>query len=75
MNRTFACAVLCALTVTPAYAHDDDDDDGDRRHRGSSAFRIEVLSSKPYMVSGGDALVRVTVKKSGRAAVATCASS
>ena len=48
---------------TPAYAHDDDDDDGDRRHRGSSAFRIEVLSSKPHMVSGGDALVRVTVKK------------
>ena len=63
MNRTFACAVLCALATSPSYAHDDDDDDGDRRHRGSSAFRIEVLSSKPTLVSGGDALVRVTVKK------------
>jgi len=57
-----ACAVLCAVAMSPVYAHDDDDD-GDRRHRGSSAFRIEVLSSKPTMVSGGDALVRVTVKK------------
>ncbi len=46
-------------------AHDDDND-GDRGHPGSSLFRIEVLSSKPYMVSGGDALVRVTVKKNVR---------
>jgi hypothetical protein len=46
-----------------AYAHDDDDDGGDRHHRGSSSFRIDVLSSKPHLVSGGDALVRVTVKK------------
>ena len=61
--RALACALLSA-TALCAYAHDDDDDDGDRRHRGSSSFRIEVLSSKPYLVSGGDALVRVTVKKS-----------
>jgi hypothetical protein len=61
--RLSACALLCAVAVSPVYAHDDDDDDGDRRHRGSSAFRIEVLSSKPHLVSGGDALVRVTVKK------------
>ena len=26
MNRTFACAVLCVLAVSPAFAHDDDDD-------------------------------------------------
>jgi len=61
--RLCACALLCAVAVSPAYANDEDDDDGDRRHRGSSAFRIEVLSSKPHLVSGGDALVRVTVKK------------
>jgi hypothetical protein len=68
MNRkqtlaVMLASVLGAFSLAPAYAHDDDDDDGDRRHRGSSAFRIEVLSSKPYLVSGGDALVRVTVKK------------
>jgi hypothetical protein len=29
---------------------------------GDKDFKIEVLSSKPYLVSGGDALVRVSVK-------------
>ena len=58
----------CALLSTAAlgaYAHDDDDDDGGRRHRhhGDKDFRIEVLSGRPDMVAGGDALVRVTVKK------------
>ena len=57
----FACALVC---VAPVLVNAQDDDDGDRRHhRGSSSFTIEVLSTKPYMVSGGDALVRVTVKK------------
>jgi hypothetical protein len=56
-------SALLASSMACAYAHDDDDDDGDRRHWGSSSFRIEVLSSKPYLVSGGDALVRVTVKR------------
>src|SRR5687767_8910367 len=61
--RLTSLFVALACVATPfAFAYDDDDD-GDRRHRGSSAFRIEVLSSKPYLVSGGDALVRVTVKK------------
>ena len=44
--------------------HDDDDDRDDRgRHHGSHDFRIEVLSGRPDMIAGGDALVRVTVKK------------
>ena len=51
-----ACGALAG--AIPAYGHDDGD-----RHHGDNKFRIEVLSSKPYLVSGGDALVRVTVKE------------
>jgi len=59
--RSFLCALACAALASaiPAYAHDDGDG-----HHGDNKFRIEVLSSKPYLVSGGDALVRVTVKDS-----------
>jgi hypothetical protein len=57
-------SALLSSTMACAFAHDDDDDDdGDRRHRGSSSFRIEVLSSRPDVATGGDALVRITVKK------------
>jgi len=35
----------------------------DPRHHGWTQFPIEVLSSRPDAISGGDALVRVTVKK------------
>ena len=58
-----------ALSIAPqaAYASDDDDDDDDRdghrRHHGSRDIRIEVLSGRPAMVAGGDALVRISVKK------------
>jgi len=63
--RNFLRALACALLVSAipsglAYAGDDDDGD---RHHGDNHFKIDVLSSRPYMVSGGDALVRVTVKK------------
>src|SRR5215467_6303465 len=51
-------AVAAALLAAPAYAHDDDWN----RHHGDKDFKIEVLSSRPYMVSGGDALVRITVQ-------------
>ena len=75
--RSLACAFLSIMavfgglalvaTASPAYAYDDDDDDGgDRgrhRHHGDNDFRIEVLSGRPDMVAGGDALIRVTVKK------------
>jgi hypothetical protein len=62
--RAAACALLCAAALIPAYAYDDDDDDGGRRHRhhGDRDFRIEVLSGRPDMVAGGDALVRVKVR-------------
>jgi hypothetical protein len=44
-------ALGCALAFNPlAFAHDRDDD-----------FRIETLSTKPHLVSGGDVLVRVTL--------------
>jgi hypothetical protein len=35
----------------------------EQRHPGWQDFQIEVLSGRPDMVSGGDALVRITVKK------------
>jgi hypothetical protein len=55
-----ACALLAgAIPSGQVYAHDDDGD----RHHGDNHFKIDVLSSRPYMVSGGDALVRITVKK------------
>src|SRR5882762_6086326 len=57
--RALACTLLVsAIPSGQIYA----DDDGDSHH-GDHAFRIDVLSSRPYMVSGGDALVRVSVKK------------
>jgi hypothetical protein len=59
MLKLAVLAVAAALASGPAYAGNDDGD----RHHGDKDFRIEVLSSRPYMVSGGDALVRVTVKK------------
>jgi hypothetical protein len=56
-----ACTLLASAVPSGlAYAGDRHDDD---RHHGGGDFKIEVLSSRPYMVSGGDALVRVTAKK------------
>jgi hypothetical protein len=61
--RGLAYAVICT-TAALAYANDDDDSDrGGDRHHGDRDFRIEVLSGRADMVAGGDALVRVTVKK------------
>jgi hypothetical protein len=58
--RALACALLAsAVSSGLAYAGNRHHDD---RHHGDRDFRIEVLSSRPYLVSGGDALVRVTVK-------------
>ena len=64
ISGILACALLSASALC-AYANDDDDDDGGRRHRhhGDQNYRIEVLSGRPDMVAGGDALVRVTVRK------------
>src|SRR5215510_14007221 len=59
-----ACIVLVSA-IPSAYAGDRHDDHRHHadRHHGDRDFKIEVLSSRPYMVSGGDALVRVIVKK------------
>jgi hypothetical protein len=52
------------VTAGKALADDRDDDDGDRRgHHRDNHFQIEVLSGRPDMVAGGDALVRISVKK------------
>ena len=57
---TLACTLLASAIASGwVYAHGDHDRD---RHHGDDDFRIEVLSSRPYMVSGGDALVRISPK-------------
>jgi hypothetical protein len=63
--KTILAALLLGIAA-PALAHydrDDDDRHGHRRHFGHDAFGIEVLSSRPDTVSGGDALVRVTIHR------------
>ncbi len=47
-----------ALPALAQVAHDRPD-----RHHGSTQFPIEVLSGRPDTIAGGDALVRVTVRK------------
>src|SRR3989442_811616 len=63
-------ALAFGISLSPFALADDRDDDGrDRqdgdqhRHNGDDAFRIEVLSGRPDTVAGGDALVRISVKK------------
>ncbi len=59
-SGSLACTLLASAIASGwVYAHGDDDGD---RHHGDDDFRIEVLSSRPYMVSGGDALVRISPK-------------
>jgi hypothetical protein len=58
-RSSIALAAAAALGSGSAYAGGFEDGE---RHHGDKDFKIEVLSSRPYMVSGGDALVRVTVK-------------
>jgi hypothetical protein len=60
MKQIFSLAVLATAMLASGFAHAGDDDWD--RHHGDDKFRIEVLSSRPYMVSGGDALVRISVK-------------
>jgi hypothetical protein len=55
-----ALALGLTLAFAPtAFAHDDDDDGDGKRH----AFQLRVLSSPADMVTGGDALVRVTIPR------------
>src|SRR6185436_15321746 len=54
-----ALAALAATLVAAQTAHNG----VDPRHHGWTQYPIEVLSSRPDAISGGDALVRVTVNK------------
>ena len=57
MKRLLPCLLFVPLSVL---AHGNDRHD---RHHGDNDFRIEVLSGRPDMVAGGDALVRISVEK------------
>src|SRR5262245_16144600 len=58
-----AMVLATGLIATPvSVAGDSDHDRGNDRH-GSSDFRIETLSTKPHLVSGGDVLVRINVSR------------
>ena len=55
-------AVLLAVALgAAACSGDDDDDAASSGEQGSEALEIEALSSRPELVTGGDALVAVTV--------------
>jgi hypothetical protein len=60
--RCFSAAAYgLALAAMPAFAqvaHDEVD-----RHHGDRQYGIEVLSGRPDAITGGDALVRVTIGK------------
>jgi Tannase-like family of unknown function (DUF6351) len=51
--------LACASAATPVLSKDD----GVWRHHGSEQFLIEVLSGRPDKITGGDALIRVTLRK------------
>ena len=57
----FAAGAMPALAQV---AHDE----ADARHHGWTQFPIEVLSGRPDAITGGDALIRVTVKRRNIAA-------
>jgi hypothetical protein len=57
-------ALASAISLSPfALADDRDDDDSGGGHGDSNDFRIETLSTKPHLVSGGNVLVRIEVPK------------
>jgi hypothetical protein len=55
-------ALLAALAVSPIAAATGDRDDHDDRRRGNE-LRIETLSTKPHLVSGGNVLVRIDLPR------------
>lgn len=61
------CAAAAFVTAPASFAggrHDDDrGHDRHDRDRHDSDFRIETLSTKPELVSGGDVLVRIEVPR------------
>jgi len=68
--RVGAALLALVLAATVAACSGDDDagggsGDGEGGEQGSEALTVEVLSSRPEFVSGGDALVAVTVGDDG----------
>lgn len=61
-HATFRALAIAAALISLA-AQAQVPHNGVDRHHGDSQFPIEVLSSRPDAISGGDALVRVTVKR------------
>ena len=62
LHRSLLClCVLLAAHALPAQAYVAHG--GVAPHHGVDQFRIEVLSGRPDSITGGDALVRVTVRK------------
>src|SRR4051812_30830829 len=64
-GKKLAAAVFASVAMAaaiPSFAQTAHDG-VDIRHHGWTQYPIEVLSSRPDAISGGDALVRVTVNK------------
>ena len=57
---TFALACAASVTAPSVLAHGGHDRD---RHDNDNDFRIETLSTRPQLVTGGDVLVRVSVPR------------
>lgn len=64
-SRLVTAGLAVAMTASAAFSNDRDRDDDDRgeRHHGSEQFKIDVLSGRASRVTGGDALVRVSVRR------------
>ena len=63
---SFVSAALMLAFGTPVHADNDREDDGDRSSHGrgnDGEVELKVLSSRPELVSGGDALVQVSVAR------------
>ena len=63
MKKKLAAAALAWAAFAAGSVFAQVPHNGVDRHHGDSQFPIEVLSSRPDAISGGDALIRVTVKR------------
>ena len=63
MNKSAIATAAALGLAASATAFAQDAHDGVDRHHGDSHYAVEVLSGRPDAVTGGDALVRVSVGK------------
>ena len=61
MKLRLALMASALAAAVPSFAQTAHGEVG--RHHGDSQFQVEVLSGRPDTISGGDALIRVTVKR------------